>query len=137
MARSSLDLRSTYAFLHDGGSAATIEVTDEFWRDLMSDNPTSPGAKLVAECAGWLTAVYRFERDTPVWEMHPEGDEVLVLLSGAIDVVFEVDGKAHIVELREDASCLVPRGTWHKQIVRAPGDELAITYGRGTEHRPV
>jgi mannose-6-phosphate isomerase-like protein (cupin superfamily) len=126
-----------YAFLQDGGSAATVEVTDEYWRDLMSGNPRSSGAKLVANSAGWLTAVYRFERDTPTWEMHPEGDEVLVLLSGAIDVVLEVDGATRIVELSGSASCLVPRGTWHKQIVRAPGDELAITYGRGTRHRPV
>ena len=131
------DLKRTYVFLQDGGRAPTIEVTEAFWRDLMSSSPTSPNAALVANGAGWLTALYRFERDTPTWEMHPAGDEVLVLLSGAIDIVLEVDGTHRVVELREGSTCLVPRGTWHKQVVRVPGDELAITYGKGTQHRPV
>jgi len=133
----SFDLTDTYVFLQDGGRAPTIDVTETFWRDLVSATPTSPGAALVANGAGWLTAVYRFERDTPTWEMHPAGDEVLVLLSGAIDVVLEVAGTNRLVELRERAACLVPRGTWHRQVVRTPGHELAITYGKGTQHRPV
>ena len=133
----SFDLTSTYVFLEEGGRAPTIEVTERFWRDLMSGNPSSPEATLVANSAGWLTAVYRFERDTPTWEMHPAGDEILVLLSGAIDVVLDVDGAHRVVELRERAACVIPCGTWHKQIVREPGHELAITYGKGTQHRPV
>lgn len=131
------DLMRTYVFLQDGGHAPTIEVTETFWRDLMSGNPTSPGASLAATGEGWLTAIYRFERDTPTWEMHPAGDEILVLLSGAIDVVLEVDGAHRVIELEERRTCLVPSGTWHRQVVKAPGDELAITYGKGTRHRPV
>ena len=133
----SFDLKSTYVFLQGGGRAPTIEVTEAFWRDLMSGSPTSPDATLVADGAGWLTAVYHFERDTPTWEMHPAGDEVLVLLSGAIDIVLEVNGAHRIVELKEGSTCLVPRGTWHKQVVRVPGHELALTYGKGTRHRPL
>ncbi len=68
--------------------------------------------------------------------MHPAGDELLVLLSGAIDVVLETDAGNRVVELTEGTSCLVPRGTWHRQI-RTPGRELAITYGKGTQHRPL
>jgi mannose-6-phosphate isomerase-like protein (cupin superfamily) len=125
----SFDLKSTCVFLQDGGRAPTIKVTESFWRDLMSGSPTSPGAVMVANGAGWLTAVYRFERDTPTWEMHPAGDEVLALLSGAIDIVLEVGGTNRVIELKEGATCVVPRGTWHKQVVRVPGHELAITYG--------
>jgi hypothetical protein len=79
-------------FLQDGGSASTIDVTEAFWRDLMSGSAASPGAALVANGIGWLTAIYRFKRDTPRWEMHPAGDELLVLLSGAIDIVLESNG---------------------------------------------
>ena len=133
---SPFDLMSTYVFLEDGGRAPAIEVTDAFWRDLMSGSPASPGAVLMANGAGWLTAIYRMERDTPTWEMHPAGDELLVLLSGAIDIVLEGAEGNRIVELRAGTSCLVPRGTWHKQVVRTPGQELAVTYGKGTKHRP-
>ena len=136
-ADSSFDLTNTYVLLADGGHAPTIEVTETFWRDLMSGSAASPGAALVANGLGWLTAIYRFERDTPTWEMHPAGDELLVLLSGVIDIVLEGDGGNRIVELRAGKSCIVPRSTWHRQVVRTPGEELAITYCKGTQHRPV
>src|SRR6185295_1665370 len=97
------DLTSTYVFLEDGGRAPTIEVTETFWRDLMGGNPSSSDAALVAQGEGWLTAIYRMERDTTTWEMHPAGDELLVLLSGAIDIVLDEDGGQRVVELREGA----------------------------------
>src|SRR5690349_12461816 len=90
-AKSSFDLTTTYVFLEDGGRAPTIEVTESFWRELTSGNATSAGAALLANGVGWLTAIYDFQRDTTTWEMHP-GDELLVLLSGAIDVVLESEG---------------------------------------------
>jgi mannose-6-phosphate isomerase-like protein (cupin superfamily) len=133
----SLDLTHTYVFLEDGGHAPRIEGSDGFWRELMSGNPASPEAARVANGGGWLTAVYRLEHNTANWEMHPAGDELLVVLSGAVDVVLEDDGSNRIVELREGRCCVVPRGTWHRQVVRSPGRELAITYGKGTQHRPV
>jgi mannose-6-phosphate isomerase-like protein (cupin superfamily) len=133
--RNKFDLTTTYAFLEDGGRAPIFEGNEPFWRDLMSGVPKSPGAQLVANGAGWLTAIYQFDRSTSGWEMHPLGDELLVLLSGAIDVV--LDGKVEtVVQLKGGDSVVVPRGTWHRQIVRNPGRELAITYGRGTQHRP-
>jgi mannose-6-phosphate isomerase-like protein (cupin superfamily) len=131
------DLQRTYVFLEDGGRAPAIEVSEAFWHELMSGRPTSPDAALVANGAGWLTAVYAMDRDTPSWEMHPAGDELLVLLSGAIDVVLDGRDGQRVVALTAGASCVVPRGTWHRQIVRTPALELAVTYGKGTEHRPV
>lgn len=133
----SFDLTNTYVFLEDGGQAPTIEVDEKFWRELMSGNASSAGARLVAGGLGWLTAIYRLERDTTSWEMHPAGDELLVCLSGAIDIVLEVDGGDRVVELTQGKSCIVPRGVWHKQVVRAAGEELAVTYGRRTQHRPL
>jgi mannose-6-phosphate isomerase-like protein (cupin superfamily) len=132
-----IDLSTTYVFLEDGGSAPSFDGGEPFWRDLMSGAPASSGAALVANGAGWLTAVYAVGRSTSHWERHPLGDELLLLLSGAIDVVLETREGERIMELKEGAACVVPRGTWHKQIVRVPGRELAITYGRGTQHRPL
>jgi mannose-6-phosphate isomerase-like protein (cupin superfamily) len=133
----SFDLTKTYAFLEDGGAAPTIEATEAFWRELMSGNPVSADAALVANGGGWLTAVYRVDRDTLGWEMHPAGDELVVVLAGEIDFVFDAPGGERVVELKEGGSCVVPRGIWHRQIVRVPARELAVTYGRGTQHRPL
>jgi oxalate decarboxylase/phosphoglucose isomerase-like protein (cupin superfamily) len=72
------------------------------------------------------------------WEMHPRGDEILYMLDGAIDVVLEqADGTTQTVALDAGAACLVPRATWHRLLSRAPGHLLALTYGKGTQHRPL
>jgi mannose-6-phosphate isomerase-like protein (cupin superfamily) len=67
--------------------------------------------------------------------MHPHGEEVLVLLSGRIAMVFDDGTGTRTVDLVEGTACVVPRGTWHRAIVPVPSRLLAITYGRGTMHR--
>lgn len=124
-----IDLRSTYVQFHDGGTAETIEVTDRFWPDVMS------GARALD---GRLVTVSRMTEDWPHWEMHPEGEELVVLLSGKVTFVIERDGR----ELRQTLEApgeawLNRRGDWHRAIVHAPSDLLFVTHGAGTQHRPV
>jgi mannose-6-phosphate isomerase-like protein (cupin superfamily) len=108
----------------------------DFWHDLMSGKPTSPGAALVAEGSGWLVGVYSITEDARAWEMHPSGDEVLAMLTGEMDLVLEqADGQVTIT-LQAGQACLVPRGTWHRQVVGRRGEYLGATYGKGTQHRP-
>jgi mannose-6-phosphate isomerase-like protein (cupin superfamily) len=45
------------------------------------------------------------------------------------------DGE-RLVALEAGMTCIVPRGVWHRAIVREPGDTLHITRGEGTQHRP-
>jgi hypothetical protein len=75
----SFNLTETYAFLEDGGAAPLIPTGPDFWKDLMSDNPQSAGAKRLAQGHGWLAAVYQIEKDNTAWEMHPAGDELLAM----------------------------------------------------------
>lgn len=74
-------------------------------------------------------------RKDSVWEMHPDGDEALTLLSGAIDVHLNDEGQESIIRLRAGESCVVKKGIWHKQVVKAPGLLLFHTYGNTTEHK--
>jgi hypothetical protein len=64
-----------------------------FWRDLMSERPTSPGAALVAGGSGWLVGIYSITEDARAWEMHPSGDELLTTLAGGMDVVLGRAGR--------------------------------------------
>ena len=82
-------------------------------------------------------AVIHMSIDSNTWELHPAGDDLLYVLSGAIDVVLQEEGGERVVELRAGAACIVPRGTWHRQKVRTPGDMLFITPGEKTQHRPL
>ncbi len=130
-AQSALNPFSTYVHIEDGGRATVLEVTETFWKELVTGNRPELNA-------GWLLAAYRMSADTPTWEMHPAGDEILYLLSGAIDVVLQEEDGERVIELRRESGlCVVPRGAWHRQIVREPGDLLGLTCGKGTEHRPV
>ena len=124
------DLADTYVHLEDGPEATSVPVGPDFWEKL------GPGTPLES---GRLVMIFRFTRpeDWPHWEMHPAGDEIVFLLSGALDLVVEEGGRERVIPLRHRGGCIVPRGVWHRGIVRAPGETLHVTRGAGTEHRPI
>jgi mannose-6-phosphate isomerase-like protein (cupin superfamily) len=125
--RRAFDLTKTYVHLEAGGGAELEDVGADFWARTAA-RPYE-GVRLVA--------AIRHDADSPAWEVHPAGDELLYLLSGAVGVVMEEGGAERTVELsRAGEACLIPRGTWHRLVVREPGDVLFVTPGAGTRHRP-
>lgn len=70
-------------------------------------------------------------------EMHPDGDELLFLVSGRIDVVLETDGQQDAVgqeqtlELLPGNAIVVPKGVWHRVLIREPSQLVHITPGPG------
>ena len=69
-------------------------------------------------------------------EMHPDADEVLILVSGRIDVVIEADGAEHVHELTAGQGIVVPKGLWHRVIPKERSSRLHVTPGPGGEWRP-
>ena len=125
--RPAFDLATTYVQLDDGPRALAVEVDDEFWQTIDRRSELQ-GGRLVGR--------FHNTQDWDIWEMHPAGDEVVCLLSGAIDVVLDEPDGERVVALEAGRTCIVPRGVWHRAIVREPGDTLHITRGEGTQHRP-
>ncbi len=70
-------------------------------------------------------------------EMHPDGDEVLVLASGCIDVVLELPDGTRTVRVGPGEALVVPRGVWHLIQCVEPGQLLNITPGPIGEYRPL
>lgn len=136
MTPDAIDLGETYLYL-EGSSADLVEVTPTFWPELVSGAATSAGARRVIEGHGWLMMRFQMTSSPGHWECHPVGDEILVLQSGRLDVVFETHEGERVVALHAGDTCVVPRGTWHRQVVHAPSSLIAITCGEGTRHRPV
>lgn len=68
-------------------------------------------------------------------EKHPDGDELLVLLSGRLQIT--ADGQAAPAELEPGQACIVPRGAWHKVHVMEPSKFFFATTGPNGEHRPL
>ncbi|HEY6420875.1 MAG TPA: cupin domain-containing protein [Candidatus Binataceae bacterium] len=128
--QSTLDLTTTFIQLRDGPDAIPVPVDKDFWARIAERTDLHEGR---------LVTVGSQSADWTAWEMHPAGEEVLYLLSGALDLVLQNqnnDGE-RAVELRAGRAFIVPRGTWHRGIVRSPYTILSITYGAGTRHRAV
>lgn len=70
-------------------------------------------------------------------EMHPDGDELLFLLSGRVDVVLEDGGKHQTIPVGPGEAVVVPRAVWHRVVLRESSHVLHITPGPGGEHRPL
>jgi mannose-6-phosphate isomerase-like protein (cupin superfamily) len=70
-------------------------------------------------------------------EMHPDGDELLFMLSGSVTVRLELPEGDRIVELGAGDAVVVPRGIWHLVTLREPGRLVHITPGPNGEHRPL
>jgi mannose-6-phosphate isomerase-like protein (cupin superfamily) len=71
------------------------------------------------------------------WERHPAGEEVVILLTGRVDMVQDLEDGERVVPLHPGQGMINPAGVWHTARVHEPGTALFITPGRGTEHRPL
>ena len=125
-ATDAFDLTGTYVHLTDGPDARPVPVGPDFWQRIDERTDLDDGR---------LVMVNRQTADWPHWEMHPAGEEIVVQLTGAIDLVLDEPGGERIVALDAGKAVIVPRGIWHRGIVRQPGDALFITRGAGTQHR--
>lgn len=121
-------LDGTHIHLKPDDSARAMEGGDRFWATIQQRTDLDEGR---------LMGVTRQSADWDHWERHPAGEEILTLLSGEMELVLEMEGGEQRTVLKAGETFIVPRGTWHRGIVREAGRLMFVTPGRGTEHRPV
>lgn len=83
---------------------------------------------------GRLVAMHTFTSDWPTWEMHPKGDEVVVVVEGEMTLVQEIDGANVETTLGPGQYAINPRGVWHAGKIPTFAKALFITAGEGTEN---
>lgn len=82
-----------------------------------------------------LIACYDFSADWSSWEMHPHGDEVVILLSGtATLLVREATGNRSTELSQPGQYVVVKKGCWHTAKINSQAKLLFITPGQGTEN---
>jgi mannose-6-phosphate isomerase-like protein (cupin superfamily) len=118
--------------LEDGPHARALEVTADFWDRIATDEGLAKGRIM-----GAFYARHPNDLHPSKWEMHPAGDELLYLCSGAIDLVLDEPGGERTVELRSDSAYLIPPGIWHRLLLREPGLLVVVTRHDGTQLRDV
>lgn len=79
-----------------------------------------------------MTWVGRFSGPSP-WERHPDGDELLHVLEGEVEVTVLTEGGAVQRPVSTGSIFVVPRGLWHRQFAQGSVLQFGATPGR-TEH---
>lgn len=121
-------LTSTYLELRDDGSVEAIPLTPDFWPDLMAGKRRLEGRLMMA---------FEATTDMAHWEKHPAGDEVLLVLSGAVRLLLQEPAGEREIAVAAGQAAIIPRGCWHRIAVREPGQVVLMTAGEGTEHKPI
>ncbi len=94
------DLEKTYLGLDGAGRVTLLPVGPDFWKTI-AQNPAAGGT---------LVTVTRGNGDWNQWEMHPKGDEVLILLEGELQMIFEKFDGHETFNLYPGATLIVPAG---------------------------
>jgi len=85
-----------------------------------------------------LIAAHNTEGDWSTWEKHPHGDEIVILLSGQVDFVLQMEQGEECITLNEPGRyVIVPSNTWHRAVNARQAKLLFITPGEGTDHKNV
>lgn len=121
------DLTAEYLSLGENGTIQSTAGGDKFW--------SLPVEEIEKFGENWLITEFYFDRDWQTWEKHPHGEEIVYLLSGAMDLILEKGETRQVIELRSKGLVVVPRDTWHTAKVFAPSNVLVITHGKETEIR--
>ena len=60
-----------------------------------------------------------------------------MLIEGSVRMRFEREGGDEVHDMAPGATLIVPAGTWHRAVDQRDVRMLFLTYGVGTQHKPV
>lgn len=121
-----VDLDTTYLHIDAEERVREVPVTDDFWFTIDHREDLLDGR---------LVMRFTFDGDWPTWEVHPHGDELIVVTEGAMVLRIEHEDREERVELGVGDTAVVPRGRWHTGDVADRCVAIFATPGRGTQNR--
>jgi hypothetical protein len=124
-----LNPENVYVHLASDGTSRSVAGGNEFW--------SMPPEAMADLEQGWLISEFVCSEDWSNWEMHPDGDEFVYLLSGDVELLLELATGCSCTRIVGRGAQVIPRGVWHTAKVFAPSRMLFVTRGKGTQHRAV
>ncbi len=113
-------------------SAHVIGIDHELAATRLPERPDPP-----LPFAGMTFGVATMSENSPHGgEMHPDGDEVLYLISGRARVVF-LDSDIDDAEMQPGDGLVVPKGAWHRVDILEPSQIVYLTPGPNNEFLPL
>ncbi|MEM6575121.1 MAG: cupin [Pseudomonadota bacterium] len=86
---------------------------------------------------GRLVSMHRFNQSWGQWEMHPNGSELVICVTGRLRLLQERPDEAPaVIDLDPGDYAINAPGVWHTADIDGEATALFITSGIGTEHRP-
>lgn len=113
-------------------SVYAIGLSRDFRAELVADRP-DPQIPVDGATFGVATMS---ENSPHGGEMHPDGDEVLFLVSGKVRVVF-LDSDQEDIDVKPGDGLIVPKGVWHRVDILEPSQIVYLTPGPNNEYRPL
>ncbi|MEM8683304.1 MAG: cupin [Pseudomonadota bacterium] len=118
------------------GVGATAEVEPRFtgtmeWYESYVGRHGADGSE------GRLVSMHVFTGSWDMWEMHPEGSEIVLCTAGSITLLQErQDGTVAETSLAPGQYAINEPGVWHTADIEENATAVFITAGWGTQHRP-
>ena len=113
-------------------SENSIGINHHFAASQIPDRPDPP-----FPVEGATFGVATMSENSPhAGEMHPDGDEVLYLISGRVKVVFP-DSPVDDIDVLPGDGLVVPQGMWHRVDILEPSQIVYLTPGPNNEYRPL
>lgn len=112
------------------------EYSFDIYRDLsIKPRKRRPGPP--ERIDGMTVGIFTLTEDAPHnGEMHPDGDEILHVISGKVRVSCDSSPGDDII-LGPGDTCIVPKGEWHKVSLIEEARFIHITPGPNGDYRPL
>ena len=113
-------------------TGSSIAISRDLRMSLVGHRPGRPPL-----CDGLMIGIVDMSRDPPHGgELHPDGDELIYIISGKVSVVGE-SAPDEPCELGPGDACIVSKGEWHRVRLLEPTRLLHITPGPRGDNRPL
>jgi quercetin dioxygenase-like cupin family protein len=118
--------------IHFNPSEHIVGLNSDFAASKMPERPDPP-----VPFSGVTFGVATMPENAPHGgEMHPDGDEVLYLISGRVKVVL-LDTDEEDIEMAPGDGLVVPKGTWHRVDIIEPSQIVYLTPGPNNQFRAI